>query len=754
MKNSLCVLHELARTLSSRDDLKAVWLDADQKKVSFACGRGCDEDGVRAAIQEVVAAFKPADLPDCEGDASRANCELCDRGPKAAMPPGIRLVHMPGSGILLEKASCPTAQRLWRWQQFPWVRIKPVDFSVDGHEWRRPMALALLCGGFTLTGFYLEPEAGAVFAPAALACYLAAYACGAFEAAVDVFQLLRKRTLDIHFLMLAVAFGAASIGHWWEGGVLLFLFSISGAMEDFAMMRTKREIDSLFKDQPKEALRVMPDGTETRVAVDDVAPGMVLRVRPGESFAADGRVSDGASAADEAVLTGESVPVDKAPGDAVLAGTLNLWGRLDIEVTAPPKESALSKVIRLIQEARGSKAPSQRFTDRFGSGYTYFILASSLAMFLVWWLALSLPLEKAFYRTMTLLVVASPCALVLSIPSAVLAGIAAGARRGILFRGGAAIERLAEVRRVALDKTGTLTTGHLTVATVESIPPGRENDVLQLAATLDQHASHPIAHAIVREARERGMKLPPVRDFHSHTGLGVTGSVGEAPVRMGRRTFLEGAAWVAALPSPAVGETEVVLEAGAVRGRIMLRDEIRKAGKQLLARLRNEGLQLTMLSGDREESARHVSDELGLGDFRAGLSPEQKVEQIRAWSRAGESVAMVGDGVNDAPSLAAADVGVAMGLRGSDAALEQADVVLMKDRLERFFTAYRLSRRARRIIRQNLAVSLGSIVVLVAAAFAGMLPLTVGVIGHEGSTVIVVLNSLRLLWTGADAEES
>jgi Cd2+/Zn2+-exporting ATPase len=760
MKESACILHELARALSDRDELKAVWLDAGQKKVSFACGRGCDEDQARAAIQELVADLKPADLPDCDaGHPTTGSCAHCQRSGNRAMPPGIRLVEMPGSGYLIEKESCPTAQRLWRWQHFPWVRIKPVDLSVaELHTWRVPMALALACGVLTLAGFILEPADGATLAPLALACYILAYVCGAYEAATDVWQLLKKRTLDIHFLMLAVAFGAASIGHWWEGGVLLFLFSISGAMEDFAMMRTKREIDSLFKEQPKEAVLLDSNGAESRIPVDRIAPGMLLRIRPGESFPADGLVRDGASAADEAVLTGESVPVDKAPGDKVLAGTLNLWGRLDMEVNAAPRESALSKVIRLIQEARESKAPSQRFTDRFGSGYTYAILAASLAMFLVWWLALALPMETAFYRTMTLLVVASPCALVLSIPSAILAGIAAGARRGVLFRGGAAIEQLAEVRRVALDKTGTLTTGHLVVTGLESFPPGRERDVLALAAALDQHASHPIAHAIVRAAREQRLPLPEVRDFRSHTGLGVTGKAssspaGDATVRMGRRTFLYDAPWIGHLPSPAIGETEVVLEAGDLRGRLLLRDEIRRTGARLLAQLRKEGLQLTMLSGDREESARHVSDALGLGDFRAGLSPEQKVEQIRAWSRAGERVAMVGDGVNDAPSLAAADVGVAMGLRGSDAALEEADVVLMKDRIERFHTAYLLSRRSRRIIRQNLAVSLGAIVVLVAAAFAGVIPLTVGVIGHEGSTVIVVMNSLRLLWMGHDQEE-
>jgi len=748
MKNSLCVIHELAETMEREPSLKAVWLDADKKRISFACHPVCDEERTRKILNEVIASFEPVDIPDCTKDPWRVDCRHCHKGNSQPMPHGVRLVAMPGSGILLDKGDHPsTSQRLWKWQHYPWIKVRPIEIGPQPTaEWQLLLALALTCGATTLAGFIFQRMAGGELTIAALACYIVAYATGSYDAVVDVWNLLKKRTLDIHFLMLAVAIGAALIGHWWEGAVLMFLFSFSGALEDYAMRRTEREINSLFKAAPKQATVISDAGAETSVAVESLQPGMRIRVKPGESIPVDARVVDGTSATDEANLTGESVPVDKQAGDQVLAGTMNLWGRLDAEVIRPATESSLSKIIRLIQNARESKAPSQRFTDHFGTVYTYSVLGASAVMFLVWRYGMGLTFDRAFYQTMTLLVVASPCALVLSIPSAVLAGIAAAARRGILFRGGVAIEKLAEIDRVALDKTGTLTTGHLVVVRTESFPPGREEDVLRLAAALEANSTHPVATAITRAAAEQKVHASAVQAFRSITGQGVSGTVDGVQVLLGRRTLMADQAWTSQIPLPEVGQTEVFLGAGPLRGRVLLRDEIRSASKPLLDRLAQHGLKLTMLSGDRPEAARHVADSVGLADVRAGLDPEHKVLLIQQWAKDGERVAMVGDGVNDAPSLAAAHVGVAMGLRGSDAALEQADVVLMQDRLDRFNTAFLLSRKARRIIRQNLTVSLGSVVVLVAAALAATIPLTVGVIGHEGSTVVVVLNSLRLLF--------
>ena len=403
------------------------------------------------------------------------------------------------------------------------------------------------------------------------------------------------------------------------------------------------------------------------------------------------------------------------------------------------------------------------FTDRFGTYYTYIILSLSLAMFFVWWRVLGLPpftgigsQPSAFYHTMTLLVVASPCALVLSIPSAVLAAIAWGARHGILFRGGAAVEKLAGINVVALDKTGTLTTGELRVERVESFPPGREAEVARLAFSLERLSTHPLARAITRHGKQQQLDPVEFDQFASVTGQGLEAQRGGKTIRLGRREWLAVKSprreTFAAVAATEAGFSEVWLVEDDLLGRIVLRDDIRPQARFVIEELRREGLRTVVLTGDRKATAEHLKDELQLDNVRAELKPEQKVAEIRKLGEGGRRVAMIGDGVNDAPSLAAADVGVAMGARGSDAALEQAEVVLMHDRLENFLAAFRLSQRARRVIRQNLVISLGTVVVLVCFAMLGAIPLTVGVVGHEGSTVIVVMNSLRLLLGGTPSK--
>jgi Cd2+/Zn2+-exporting ATPase len=497
-------------------------------------------------------------------------------------------------------------------------------------------------------------------------------------------------------------------------------------------------------------------------------------VKPGSQFPVDAEIVKGRSAADESNLTGEAVPVEKAVGDRVLAGTINLWGAVEVAALRPAAESALQKIIHLIKDAQRQKAPAQRFTDRFSATYTYVVIAASFGMFFVWWLGFGLapfvspqpdqPGLSAFYRTMTLLVVSSPCALVLSIPSAVLAAIAWGARHGILIRGGAAVEKLAEINVVALDKTGTLTTGELRVEAIESFPAGREDAIAQLAYSLEKLSAHPLARAITRHGKQRGLPAFEFEQFESITGQGLRARRNGVVCLLGRREWVQANAVDAAggspfarsgqeeSPSPLPAETqtnpgtsEIWLSEGTLLGRIILRDDVRSQSRAVVDELRAEGLHCVVLTGDHQASAAHLRSELNLDEVRAELKPEDKVAAIQSLSASGRRVAMVGDGVNDAPSLAAAHVGVAMGARGSDAALEQADVVLMHDRLENFLAAFRLSQRARRIIRQNLVLSLGTVVVLVVFALLGRMPLPVGVIGHEGSTVVVVMNSLRLL---------
>ncbi len=597
--------------------------------------------------------------------------------------------------------------------------------------------------------------------------YIASYLAGGWFAARETFERIRHGVLEVHFLMLAVAVGAASIGHWSEGVVLLFLFSLSGALESFAMTKTRGAIDALMRLAPKQAVVVNDAGQESNVAVEELIANLRVRVRPGEQFPVDGVVVEGETAVDESTLTGEATPVDKNVGSHVLAGTLNTWGRVDVRTLRPAQESHLSQIIRLVTSAQEQKAPAQRLTDRFGTWYTQGILLLSAGMFCWWHWGAPLPASEAFYRTMTLLVVASPCALVLSIPSAVLASIASGARQGILFRGGAAVELLGGVTRVAMDKTGTLTEGRMRVTRTAAMTPGQEQRVLELAAALEAHSEHPIARGIVQAAKSAGLTLMPVEGFRATTGMGIEGAVptpaGRWRVRLGRRGLFGAADWLRTLPTAPVGASEVIVEARAeqasveasgkgalgevLRGQILLEDEIRHASAPLLLTLREAGLDVAMLTGDRSEAAQGVGAQVGLSseECHGGLSPAQKVAAIRAWRAAGERVAMIGDGVNDAPSLAAADVGVAMGLRGSDAALAEADLVLVQDRLENFWKAYTLSRRARAIIHQNLTISLGVILALVIGALGAKVPLPLGVLGHEGSTLVVVLNSLRLL---------
>ena len=730
-------IDDLVKFLHAQPGVRAVRVDPSGRKLAVATIGEIDLAAVEGQVAATIAAIEAR----------------LDAGRTTAVPRGYALRQV-GATTEVVRETCSTAESLWLWREFTWPEAAAPE-APAAPEWRELAALAAMCGVFGVAGFVGELRWGATFwLPRAL--YLVALVAGGWDAAKDTWGNLRALKLDIHFLMLAVAVGAAAIGAWGEAVLLLFLFSSAGAMEEFALDRTQREVGALLKASPKQATLVLPDGSQRAVPIEQVAPGDRVFVKPGELFPADGEVAKGKTASDESTLTGEALPVEKAPGEPVFSGTLNLWGAVEVVVRRRPAESTLQKIIRLIQTAQKLKAPSERFTDRFGAKYTFLVLGVTAAMFFVWWLGFHLPpfdntaaTTSAFYRAMTLLVVASPCALVLSIPSAILAAIAWGARNGILFRGGAAIEKLAEVDLVALDKTGTLTTGELTVVGYESFPAGKEQEVIELACALEANSEHPIARAITRHGRTHRVRARAVEEFESITGRGLRGRHDGATVLLGRRELLEEgplAEWARQLPPAAAELSEVWVLAKGVIGRVLLKDEIRTASRETLDRLRAGGIRTVMLTGDRTHAAEAVARELGLDEVKAGLTPEGKVAAIQAFREQGRRVAMVGDGVNDAPSLAAAYVSVAMGARGSDAALEQSEVILMNDRIDNFLAAERLSRRARRIIRQNLTVSLGVVIVMVLAAGAGVVPLTVGVFAHEGSTVVVCLNSLRLLF--------
>lgn len=656
----------------------------------------------------------------------------------------------------IAKVTCPTAPRFWRWRDLPLLKVVPREIDLpedkeEADEWKMQLLAALLCGAFGLVGYFLGSQS------LGHAAYAAAYVAGAWFTLREVWEKLQQAEIDVHFLMVAVALGSAAIGAWGEGAMLLFLFSLSGALEHYALGRTQREIRALFRDAPKSAIILDKAGHEHEIEVERLDRGMRMLIKPGGQFPADAEIVKGQTAADESNLTGEAVPVEKKVGDRVLSGTINLWGAVEAVVLRPARESSLQKIIQLIRQAQHRKAPAQRFTDKFGTYYTYAVLGGTLAMFFVWWLGLDYaPFRSgpnnpsAFYRSMTLLVVASPCALVLSIPSAILAAIAWGARHGILFRGGAAVEKLAGISVVAMDKTGTLTTGDLKVEKVESFPPGSEGEVEQMAYSLEKLSTHPLARAITRHGKQKNLPVLELENFESITGQGLRASFNQQPCFLGRADWVREQSGLE-LPrdqrdAVQPGLAQIWVASGGLLGRIVLRDDIRPQAGEVIGDLHRAGLRLVVLTGDHERAARELGARLGIGDVRAELKPEDKLTVIHSLTSAGGKVAMIGDGVNDAPSLAAAEIGVAMGARGSDAALEQADVVLMHDRLENFLAAFRLSIQARSIIRQNIVVSLGTVLVLVTFAILGKIPLTVGVLGHEGSTVLVVMNSLRLLF--------
>lgn len=754
-KTTNCLVHFVADALAAEPALEAVTINEGGDAVSVATlGKNIDP-----ALQERVArnarlAHEVSFENRCGLLDGKSDCKGCATAFAPFQRQSIIIKREVGK-TTIARVTCPTAPQFWRWRKFSLPKLGPREIELphgEEHldEWKWQLLAAALCGAFAIAAVLSGKNS------LGLTFFVGAYIAGAWFAVVEVLELLKKQKLDVHFLMLAVAAGSASIGAWGEGAALLFLFSLSGALEHYAMGRTQREISALFKAAPKSAILLDENDGEREIAVGELRAGMRLLIKPDTKFPVDAEIIKGQTASDESNLTGESLPVEKNIGDTVLAGTLNLSGVVQVTVLRAARDSALQKIIHLIKEAQHLKAPAQRFTDKFGTAYTYGILALSCAMFFVWWLLMGYPAfaasgdtRSAFYRAMTLLVVASPCALVLSIPSAVLAAIAWGARRGILFRGGAAVEKLAEIQIVALDKTGTLTTGELRVERIESFPPGRELELAELAYSLERFSKHPLARAITRYGKQHQLPVLEVDQLQSSPGFGLQCKHDGKNVFLGRLEWLEENHITLNQQTESDGDfsnSEVWLAKENLLGRILLRDDIRDQAAEVISKLREAGLQTVVLTGDREAAARHLKTKLHLDDVRAQLQPEQKVEIIRAFTNRGQHVAMVGDGVNDAPGLAAAHVGVAMGARGSDAALEQADVVLMHDRLENFWFAYQLSRRARKIIRQNLVISLGTVVVLVGFAICGAIPLTLGVVGHEGSTVIVVLNSLRLLF--------
>ena len=632
------------------------------------------------------------------------------------------------------------------------VGVEP-DARQSWYARNRELAWSLSAGALLALGFTLERTG--VTSSSTAAVYVASYAFGGYDLVRHAFAGLRKGrfTFDIDLLMLLAALGAAVLGEWAEGAFLLFLFSLAHALEHYALGRARASIRALADLAPPIARVQRGDRTE-EVPVAQVQPGDRVLVRPAERIPVDGRVASGRSAINQAPITGESVPVDKAEGDEVYAGTINGEGALTIETTKAAGDRTLDRVIKLVEDAQTQKAPTQVFTDRFERVFVPAVLVGDLLVMAVPPLLGIWDLSTSFYRAMALLVASSPCALALGTPATVLAGIAQAARRGVLIKGGMHLENLGTINAIALDKTGTLTIGQPEVTDVVPASGVTETELLQVSAAVERQSQHPLAQAVGRRADAAGLPVLQAAPLESVTGRGVRSVVNGQPVAIGNvRLFVESgrapseeiAATVSRLQ--AAGRSIMIVRMGERwLGVLGLADRPREGVRQVLDRLRRTGLKrIVMLTGDHRAVGEAIGKEVGVDDVRGELLPEDKVTAIQELLREHGRVAMVGDGVNDAPALAQATVGIAMGAAGTATALETADVALMADDLGRLPFAIGLSRRARAIIRQNLYLSLAVIAVLIVVTTTGIAGIGPAVLVHEGSTLVVIANALRLL---------
>lgn len=584
----------------------------------------------------------------------------------------------------------------------------------------------------------------------------AAYVIGGYSSAREgLTTLFQEHELDVDLLMIVAALGAASLGLWRheyhliiDGAVLILIFAISGALEGYAMQRTERSIRSLMS-LTADTARVVLDGDEREIAIDKLQIGDRILVKPGEIVPTDAIIVEGASSLNQASITGESMPVEKTAGDEVYAGTINGFGALQVEVHKTPESSLIQRVIRLVQQAQTAAPPSQMFVEKFERGYARFIVIIGLLLAILPPFIFGWNWEDTIYRALIFLVVASPCALMASIMPALLSGIANGAKQGILFKSGAQLEIIGKVRAIAFDKTGTLTTGKPEVIQIVPATGYTETEVLQLAAALETYSEHAIALAIVEAAQKQQLALPVATEIQAKVGQGIVGKIHNQIISIGKANFVKATGELTQVSQQlqAAGKTVVWVSHGdKLLGIIAVADTLRPEAANTIKRLTKLGVEhIIMLTGDNQQTAQYIAHELGIKEVYAELLPEDKVAVIQRLQKQYQTVAMVGDGINDAPALAQASVGIAMGIAGSDVALETADIVLMADRLEQLAKAIILGRRAQNVVKQNIVFALSCIMLLLAANFIGNITMPLGVIGHEGSTVIVTLSGLRLL---------
>ncbi|WP_091019291.1 heavy metal translocating P-type ATPase [Paenibacillus amylolyticus] len=610
------------------------------------------------------------------------------------------------------------------------------------------------------------------FGTLSIVLYIVAYAVGGWTKAKDGIEtLVKDRDLDVNLLMIAASLGAAAIGYWNEGAMLIFIFALSGALESYATERSHKDISSLLALKPETALRI-EDGQMNLVAIDDLQPGDLLLVKPGELIPADGVVYRGSSFINQSSITGESLPVDKVAGDEVYAGTVNGEGALYVEVTKSAEGSLFGKIIKMVEEAQAEVPDSQRFMERFEGIYARIVVGVTLLVIAGTQLLLGWTWNEAFYKAMVFLVVASPCALVSSIMPVMLSAMSSSARRGILFKGGAHMENMARTRVVAFDKTGTLTMGTPQVTDIITAENVDRAQLLAAVAAIENLSMHPLARAIVDQANMENITLQEAEHVQDLTGWGIEGTINGVVWSIGKTDVL-GSMQSEEMKDSNVGDPDehgvnhvkvssewgdvcsrlegegktvsVVMADGELVGLIAMRDTVRPQAAAAVKKLEAMGVKVAMLTGDRARSASVIARETGVSMVYADLLPEDKVKKVQVLRKQYGPVLMVGDGVNDAPALAAATVGMGMGLSGSGTALEVADAVLMNDNIEEIAWVIGQARRAQRTVKQNMFFAITVILALIAGNFLQDVALPLGVVGHEGSTILVILNGLRLL---------
>ncbi len=625
------------------------------------------------------------------------------------------------------------------------------DAEISYWEKNKRLMATGVAGLFLLAGFITSFFAASAVVSDFL--YAIAIVVGGYFIAKSGFISLRMKTLDMNFLVTIAALAAAFVGQWLEGALVLFLFSVGNTLESYSMERNRRELRSLIDQSPKEAI-VMRSGHETRLSVAQIVIGDIAIVKPGEKMPVDGLIVQGSSSVNQAPITGESLPIEKNLGDNVYAGSINGNGSLEVKVTKFASDSTIAKVMTLIERAQEQKAPAQLFTERFGRIYTPTVVLAAALIAFISPLLFNIEFSRSLYIAAVLLVVSCPCALVISVPVAVVSALANAARHGVLIKGGVFLEAAGAVKAIAFDKTGTLTEGRPDVTDIVNCKRYTTDNVLTIASAIESRSEHPIAKAVHRAGIENEIMNLSVSDFEAFPGGGAKADVEGEIYYIGSHRFFEKMELPICDLDRAEGledEGKSVLFVGSkaeMVGLIAISDKLRTESVDAIRDLRGMGLKhIAMLTGDNQKTAKIIAGETGVDEYHYELLPEDKVEVVKAMQKDYKDVAMVGDGINDAPALATANIGIAMGAAGTDVALETADMALMADDITKLPYAINLSKRALSIVKQNIVFSMAIIVVLIVTTLFGQLSLSLGVIGHEGSALLVIANGMRLLRT-------